>query len=196
MISQNKYPLISGNLSLDLVNTEVVRRGNRLDLLFSEQDLIEWMHTVKENIAYSYWEDELFLKISGREKKLLLAIRNMRDVLRANFEEVADRGVISNNFISFLEKKIEKAPFTYKLANDSLVPLPVGEIEDIIMSLISFDVLTLIEQNKLSRIKRCANDDCVLLFLDETGRRKWCSMKICGNRKKVKRFQQQKSSDI
>ncbi|WP_425203523.1 CGNR zinc finger domain-containing protein [Priestia megaterium] len=29
----------------------------------------------------------------------------------------------------------------------------------------------------------------MLLFIDLTGRRKWCSMKICGNRKKVARFQ-------
>lgn len=196
MTSQNKYPLISGNLSLDLVNTEVIRHGNRLDLLLSERDLTEWIHTIKVNKAQSYWQDELFLKVDDRKKKVLFVIRNMRDILRKNFEVIADKGIISANFVSFLEQKIEKAPFTYKLVNESLIPCPVGEIEDIILSLISFDVLTLIEQSKLNMIKRCANEDCVLLFIDQTGRRKWCSMKICGNRKKVKRFQQNHDNNL
>ncbi|MGX6988867.1 CGNR zinc finger domain-containing protein [Leuconostoc fallax] len=30
-----------------------------------------------------------------------------------------------------------------------------------------------------------ANPKCVLLFVDESGRRKWCSIQICGNRHKV-----------
>ena len=62
-----------------------------------------------------------------------------------------------------------------------------------LLSLIAFDVLMLIEENKLRFLKRCSNPDCVLLFIDEGGRRKWCSMKICGNRKKVARFQHRKS---
>ena len=33
MSETNKFPLISGNLSLDLVNTELVSRGQRQDLL-------------------------------------------------------------------------------------------------------------------------------------------------------------------
>jgi len=196
MTNQNKYPLISGNLSLDLVNTEVIRHGNRLDLLLSEQDLIEWIHTLKVNTTHSFWQDELFLKINDEKKKVLSSIRNMRDILRENFEVIADKGIISGDFVSYLEKKVEKAPFTYKFVNESLIPCPVGEIDDIILSFISFDVLTLIEQNELNKMKRCANEECVLLFIDQSGRRKWCSMKICGNRKKVKRFQQKNENDL
>jgi predicted RNA-binding Zn ribbon-like protein len=36
-------------------------------------------------------------------------------------------------------------------------------------------------------VRRCANPACVLLFLDATRnrRRRWCTMRICGNRMKV-----------
>ncbi|HDR6823126.1 TPA: CGNR zinc finger domain-containing protein, partial [Bacillus thuringiensis] len=38
--------------------------------------------------------------------------------------------------------------------------------------------------------------DCVLLFIDKSGKRKWCSMKICGNRKKVAKFQDRKFEEV
>ena len=36
-------------------------------------------------------------------------------------------------------------------------------------------------------VRRCANPRCVLYFYDDsrTGRRRWCSMAVCGNRMKV-----------
>lgn len=40
------------------------------------------------------------------------------------------------------------------------------------------------------RIRRCAADDCRVVFHDEsrTGTRRWCSMSRCGNRAKVRAF--------
>ncbi|MBK5484850.1 CGNR zinc finger domain-containing protein [Peribacillus sp. TH16] len=193
MTKTNKFPLISGNLSLDLVNTELVKRGQRHDLLLLERDVLEWLHVIKTENAF--WDDRLFLKIEERIGQVFLCILEMRAVLRERFELIADGQSIPDEFISFLENKIEKAPFIYKLINQKLIPSPIGEIVDVLLSLIAFDALTLIETNKLSSLKRCSNPDCVLLFIDESGRRKWCSMKICGNRKKVARFQHRKSDD-
>ncbi|MCP1490350.1 putative RNA-binding Zn ribbon-like protein [Peribacillus frigoritolerans] len=193
MSETNKFPLISGNLSLDLVNTELVSRGQRQDLLISERDMLDWLTVIKGN--NSYLDNQLSSKIKERIQRVFASILEMRTILRNQFEVIADGNSIPDGFIAYLEKKIEKSPFTYKLSDQKLVPIPVGEAEDILQSYIAFDSLTLIEKNKLSSLKRCSNADCVLLFIDESGRRKWCSMKICGNRKKVARFQHRKSDD-
>ncbi|WHY99555.1 CGNR zinc finger domain-containing protein [Peribacillus simplex] len=193
MSETNKFPLISGNLSLDLVNTELVSRGQRQDLLLSERDVLDWLAVIKGK--NSFWDNQLALKIKERIQQVFVDILEMRTILRKQFEFIADGNMIPDEFIAFLEYKIEKSPFTYKLMDQKLVPIPVGEAEDILLSYIAFDTLTLIEENKLSSLKRCSNNDCVLLFIDESGRRKWCSMKICGNRKKVARFQHRKSDD-
>jgi predicted RNA-binding Zn ribbon-like protein len=39
----------------------------------------------------------------------------------------------------------------------------------------------------LGRVRKCANPTCPILFYDDsrTGRRRWCSMAVCGNRAKV-----------
>ncbi|MFD6209160.1 CGNR zinc finger domain-containing protein [Peribacillus sp. NPDC060253] len=193
MSETNKFPLISGNLSLDLVNTELVSRGQRQDLLLSEEDVLDWLTVIKEQ--NSFWSDQLCLKLKERIEQVFVCLLEMRTILRRQSELIADGNPIPDEFIAFLEKKIEKAPFTYKLMDQKLIPIPVGEAEDILLSFIAYDLLTLIEENKLASLKRCSNNDCVLLFIDESGRRKWCSMKICGNRKKVARFQYRKSDD-
>ncbi|QYF81215.1 CGNR zinc finger domain-containing protein [Brevibacterium sp. PAMC21349] len=193
MSETNKFPLISGNLSLDIVNTELVSRGQRQDLLLSERDVLDWLTVIKGN--NSYLDNQFSSKIKERIQRVFASILEMRTILRKQFELIADGNPIPDEFIAYLEKKIEKSPFTYKLIDQKLVPIPVGEADDILQSYIAFDSLTLIEKNKLSSLKRCSNDACVLLFIDESGRRKWCSMKICGNRKKVARFQHRKSDD-
>lgn len=41
-----------------------------------------------------------------------------------------------------------------------------------------------------ARLRQCANPECGWVILDRspTGRRRWCEMKACGNRAKVRRF--------
>lgn len=48
----------------------------------------------------------------------------------------------------------------------------------------------LILSPRLSKIRACAAPDCGWWFVDDTKNRsrRWCDMKICGNREKVKRF--------
>ena len=48
----------------------------------------------------------------------------------------------------------------------------------------------LIANGSVSRLRRCGNANCQLLFCDDsrTHRRRWCSMAHCGNRSKVAAF--------
>ncbi|WP_112181894.1 MULTISPECIES: CGNR zinc finger domain-containing protein [Paraliobacillus] len=191
MVESKKFPLISDNLSIDIVNTEIVRRGERQDLLVEEEDLLNWLDDMKVNL---FLNKEDYEKIESQIRSILSRLLEMRAILRNNFELIADGQPIQEKFITLLEKKIENAPFIYKLVNNKLIPKPVGKIEDVLESYIAYDALSLIHHNKLSYLKHCSNPECVLLFIDETGRRKWCSMKICGNRNKVAQFQSRKKS--
>jgi predicted RNA-binding Zn ribbon-like protein len=188
MTDSKKFPLISGHLSLDLVNTELVRRGQRHNLLVTEEDVMEWLELMKDHTIVI--DQSLISQAKERSAEVFSSLLLFRSILRENFESLADGHSIPDEFIDFLEKKVEKAPFTYKLINQKLIPTPIGESENVLLSLIAFDALTLIGENLQTFLKRCSNPECVLLFLDKSGRRKWCSMKICGNRTKVARFQQ------
>jgi predicted RNA-binding Zn ribbon-like protein len=46
----------------------------------------------------------------------------------------------------------------------------------------------LVTREDLTRVRCCPGHECGWLFLDASGRRKWCSMQSCGNRAKVASF--------
>lgn len=187
MTSIHKFPLISGNISLDLVNTEIVRHGTRHDLLSQREHVIAWFYTlIENNIFYAEQFEENIQQWADRSLPLLL---EMRSLLRENFEGIADGQEVSTRLIAYLQQCIKQAPFTFQLAANTLLPSPIGKPEHGLLSFIALDVLKLISSNDIKFIKRCANPTCVLLFIDTRGRRKWCSMKICGNREKVNRYQ-------
>jgi predicted RNA-binding Zn ribbon-like protein len=44
------------------------------------------------------------------------------------------------------------------------------------------------DPQRLSRLTRCPGHECGWLFLDRSGRRRWCSMATCGSREKMRRM--------
>jgi len=52
--------------------------------------------------------------------------------------------------------------------------------------------IDLLTSDAAARIRTCADDTCAWLFVDATrsGTRRWCDMKVCGNRNKVRRFRE------
>ncbi|MDQ0418332.1 putative RNA-binding Zn ribbon-like protein [Croceifilum oryzae] len=180
---EETFPLISGHISLDLVNTEVVRWGSRHNLLSSIEQLDLWIKRMNEIGALPTMEPAL----AYGSTDVLHALQHFRSTLRNILEIAIKEQQLQAKWTSQLEMLIEKAPFIYKIIEHQLTPIPVGNPVDSLLSLISFDALQLLANKEWKHLRLCNNPDCVLLFIDKRGRRKWCSMKICGNRVKVAR---------
>lgn len=45
----------------------------------------------------------------------------------------------------------------------------------------------LLATTELAQVRACPGSDCGWLFLDRSGRRRWCTMEVCGNRAKARR---------
>jgi predicted RNA-binding Zn ribbon-like protein len=69
--------------------------------------------------------------------------------------------------------------------NDGAMPLDRAIATPVIRSAIE-----LLTTDAIDRVRVCADTTCGWLFLDTTrsGTRRWCDMKVCGNRNKVRRF--------
>jgi predicted RNA-binding Zn ribbon-like protein len=52
----------------------------------------------------------------------------------------------------------------------------------------TLSLATLLEQHPRRAIRSCADEACGWLFLDPSGRRRWCEMAVCGNRAKARRY--------
>jgi predicted RNA-binding Zn ribbon-like protein len=61
---------------------------------------------------------------------------------------------------------------------------------DLVLAPVVRATVDLLTSDALSHVGRCADDECQWLFLDTTRSRtrRWCDMKSCGNRHKVRRF--------
>ena len=54
---------------------------------------------------------------------------------------------------------------------------------------VAIDAVTLLANpDRLDRVRHCPGHDCGWLFLDLSGRRRWCSMETCGSRAKMRRL--------
>lgn len=53
-------------------------------------------------------------------------------------------------------------------------------------------VALLRDPDRLARVSRCPGRDCGWLFLDTSGRRRWCSMSTCGSREKMRRLHERR----
>jgi predicted RNA-binding Zn ribbon-like protein len=193
MSKEEHFPLITGRLSIDLVNTEVVRRGVRHDLLTSGNHALLWIESMQKNGFLT--EGQINSQLPARLDHVLSALRSLRSFLRDKFEAIADQQHRPDDWHLYLEDLIAKAPLSYKVSTGKLIAVPVGTPEDALRSLIALDALDLLSTGELMTLRRCDNPDCVLLFMDKSGRRKWCSMKICGNRVKVARHQRKRDRD-
>jgi predicted RNA-binding Zn ribbon-like protein len=58
---------------------------------------------------------------------------------------------------------------------------------DAVLSTVARDAIDLLASGAVERVRTCGGDDCTLLFVDSSrpGKRRWCSMEICGNKAKA-----------
>lgn len=167
MADHGEFPLVTGRLSLDLVNTEVVRRGTRHNLLATVEDLRRWIDALEQ--AGGLTRESLPQGCDAGE--VLPALLGLRDRLREGFERIVNGEEPEASWKAELEERVERAPLAYKLCGRNLIPVPMGPSADAITSLVALDALNLLATGELQTLRRCANPDCVLLFMDSSGRR-------------------------
>src|SRR5712691_12943878 len=91
----------------------------------------------------------------------------------------SSRGGSRRSFVTRLELTTEDAGTEY-VADPILTPVVRAAVE-------------LLTSADITRVRTCADGACAWLFLDTTRSRtrRWCDMKSCGNRSKVRRFRAQ-----
>lgn len=83
-------------------------------------------------------------------------------------------------------------------ARSRLQPTPAGYAWEVaklrpalsdLLAPVLWSAADLLTNPRLGRVRRCANEKCLYLFVDDSrnGTRRWCSMSTCGNRAKAHR---------
>ena len=192
------FELIGGHLALDFVNT-VDWRGDptrRRDLLATFEDLLEWAKTAKLLTAGA-----VRTMVAAAQRDQARAIRSLRRARRlrevlARVLEAAGRDAPPaardlrrlNIFLAAaLEHRrleVRRTGFVWSWANAE------GDTFDSLLRPIVLAAAELLASDSRRQIHECGGEGCGWLFLDTSRnrRRRWCTMRGCGNRAKARRF--------
>ena len=190
----SKLPSLGGDLSLDFVNTVHDRHEEPLrNLLQNYLDLVTWIHFAD---AISNSQKQRLLRIGRENQGKADQIYKDALQLREAFYKFVVSLIIQDEApptnIQLINQWLSRAFSNLELAQlDNRFVLDWKtenfELESVLWPIIRA-FADLITSEDLNRIKQCSN--CGYLFVDNSKNksRRWCSMEICGNRVKARRF--------
>jgi len=195
--SQQPFLFVGNHPCLDFVNTQMIVRGNPIDLLGGCEDLVAWLvqarmlDKVQAAAVMTQWNQK------DQEQLFEQGIR-FRGTLRQMAARIVARKSIPDSAIASINQILSRCPGYPQLVYQKRrferhFQLQTAE-KDGLLAPLAEAAGDLLCSGKLSLVKKCGNPACVLYFYDTTKNhtRNWCSMQLCGNRIKVAAHYQRK----
>jgi predicted RNA-binding Zn ribbon-like protein len=188
------FEFLGGNLALDFTNT-VHDRGMAEpgDDVKSAADLVGW---AAEARLLRDAETRPPRRVPADEARFRRAMA-LRELLYEIFRRVAKgkkpEAKALQAFHRIYQNAIRHDEFHLVGNHYRLTwPLTTDPLERVLQEIVR-SAAKLLTSEDLTRVRQCAGEACSWLFVDTSrnGLRRWCDMKACGNRAKVRRFRSQ-----
>lgn len=184
--------LVGGELCLDLANTvdwtaAGDERPDHTEALSTPEDLVAW----GARLGLTTSDD---VPMSGHELK---AVRRLRLALHHTFASLAAGATPAGHGTAALMSHYAEAAAAGRLARDGdrwKITWAVDDPRRIRFAAVVSAIELLSDASRLARVRVCPGNNCGWLFVDTTGRRRWCSMQTCGSRAKMRRLYARRQS--
>ncbi|MDT3958535.1 CGNR zinc finger domain-containing protein [Staphylococcus kloosii] len=187
----NKEKLnIGGRTWIDLVNTRYVEGNKKVDLFISTSHLWNWL--IENNIIAKNTNENVITE------ELVSYIKELRKLCEEVLISVQSEEEIPQVIKNRISKIINDTNITINLldkANNMDLVYTGKTIKDNIGYIVINDLIDTLNHYDTNRLRQCYHENCICYFLDtsKSGKRKWCDMETCGNRKKAtKHYQRHK----
>jgi predicted RNA-binding Zn ribbon-like protein len=191
-LTPESTPLWGGRLSLNFANT--------VDWSAAEEPLSPATDVLHTPDALARWGRRLGLlgddRLLNLDEAELAAGRRLRTALHTIFSAIARGQAPPPTSLRALQEDHTAAMAAGALAAGPEAWRMQWSRDDPrrIRFLVALDAVALLGDGpRLRRVKRCPGPDCGWLFLDTSGRRRWCSMQTCGSRVKMRRLYRRRS---
>jgi predicted RNA-binding Zn ribbon-like protein len=189
------FLFVGNQLALDLLNTRPVIEGEPTELLSDLDAVVAWFQAaglVGTAQGVALRRDWKHMPNAGHAVSL---IHEFRETLRREVLAWEGGGTIRRSTIEEVNTLLAAHPKLIRLRSHSS-----GEKNDLrteswyeiqkpsdLLGPLAHAAAELFTQIDRTRVRKCEHTKCVLHFLDtsKNGTRRWCSMKMCGNRLKV-----------
>jgi predicted RNA-binding Zn ribbon-like protein len=191
-----RFDFCGGHLALDFTNTVGSRGSDSEEHLLTYGDLLAWAEAGK---VVSHAEaGRLRRRASSDPDAARRALRraiDLREALYAVLARAARGGSVDAASLVRLNRYVADTFGAAQLtaaAGRLTLATPADEGLDAMLAPIVRAAVDLLTSDAIARVGLCADDTCAWLFLDTTRSRtrRWCDMKSCGNRNKVRRFRE------
>lgn len=183
-------------LCLDFVNTVGGHReGEAKETLNSYGDLLDWAvagDAMTKSAAMSLREGAK--ENETRTARVLTEAKRLRETIYEVFVALADQRKPSTGDIGALNAAVSEAFRHLQLKGSAdgyelAWAAPGGDLQAPLWPVIR-SAADLLVSGETHHLRECANGTCGWLFLDVSKNklRKWCDMRGCGNRAKIRRF--------
>jgi predicted RNA-binding Zn ribbon-like protein len=191
------FDFCGGHLALDFANT-VGDRGATPD---------EHLHTFGDVVAWAVARGVLTRTAAGRLARTAASrprfarleharVIALREALYRAFASAASERSIARTDLERINREVarsfSRARVTIAGGRIMLSSAAGANGLDAVLDPVIRSAVDLLTSNRLARVRLCANRDCSWLFFDTTRNRarRWCDMRACGNRAKVRRYRQ------
>lgn len=194
--------LVGGELALDFANTSSGRGSpTHQEHLRDFETLIQWVeHARVMTPADCAYAREAVMQKPKLAAKLFARALAVRELVWQIGETLAE-----GRFVPERLRQELTAVHAESLARADIKPRdgaliwswnPRKNLQAAILGPLTLSALTLLLEKDLSRTKRCKGQECGWLFFDATKNksRRWCEMRVCGNRAKVRAARQRKKA--
>lgn len=189
------FELIGGDVTLDLINTldHRFRESGPEELLVDFDDLLQFL--TQSGVLSASESRSLKRSTTAAESvKLVSQVRELRELLAHILYPIVNGQKPPPEAVKALELQFKSvsAHRVLELKEGRLVwkwPKALDSPEVVVWKLVQ-SAEELLLSDRISLLRHCVSGTCRWLFLDTSKNhtRRWCNMKICGNRMKAKRF--------
>jgi predicted RNA-binding Zn ribbon-like protein len=182
-------------LCLDFANT-LAWRGSAepTEKLTGLADLLRWLH---DSAGLSDQSVEAVRQQArdnpGLTERLFAEAIELREAIYRIFAAAAAGNPGAESDLAALNHALEAAPRRTRLVRQdggyAWAAVPFGGSVPALLTPVLWSAADLLIRLDRLRVRRCANDECLWLFIDHSkgGTRRWCDMTSCGNRAKARR---------
>jgi len=186
-------------LVLTFLNTLEIERGELVDLITGPRELRSWLD--KAGLINDE-KSRQWLKSAPVLRVLLLEAHALRKDLIHLVEAFTLTNPISGSALFGLNRVLEASRASTRLVitpEETTLARRDWSSEPLsVLAPIALDAVHLVTNTDSTRTRRCAAPQCIRWFEDTSkgGRRRWCSMRTCGNRAKAAKHRRRLSSNV
>ena len=188
-MSADILPLTGEPLGLDLVNTRAQSGTESIDHLATPEGLRAWVALEAERLG-EFGGDAL-ATVSQAD---LTAIHAVRECASQLFDHVRHDRTPPEPSLRELNRALAAAPVHLELrwTGSSMASqrMRTGSVIADLAARLAEAVADVLTDPAVGTIRKCEAEDCTMLFLPASSRRRWCAANRCGNRMRVARYYQ------